>query len=58
MPRVKQWHGEFDAEWDGLPAEEFAAFLTDQCSRFRLRHVDLTAWRQPASIRGRRKTTV
>jgi len=58
MPWVMQWHGEFDKEWYSVPAEEFAAFLTDQCSRFSLRQEDLTAWRPPASTRGRRAAAV
>jgi hypothetical protein len=58
LAEVKQWHGEFDEEWDGVPAAEFAAFLADQCSRFGLRHDDLTGWRSPASTRGRRAAIV
>ncbi|GAB2811488.1 BREX-2 system adenine-specific DNA-methyltransferase PglX [Actinocorallia aurea] len=45
MPWVRQWHGEYDAEWEGSPAEEFAAFLEEQLSRHELSAELLAAWR-------------
>ena len=54
MPWVHQWHGEFDADWEGVPAEEFQAFLDDQRGKHRLSEEQLRAWR-PAAGRGRKK---
>ena len=34
MPWIKQWHGEYDEEWEGVPAEDFEAFLSEQRARF------------------------
>ncbi|WP_067467828.1 DUF7008 domain-containing protein [Actinomadura macra] len=41
LPWVKQWHGEYDAEWEGVPAEEFETFLNEQLSRYELSEQDL-----------------
>jgi hypothetical protein len=54
MPWVHQWHGEYDADWEGVPAEEFQAFLDDQRGRHGLTEEQLRAWR-PAGGRGRKK---
>ncbi len=54
MPWVKQWHGEYDAEWEGVPAEEFQAFLDDRRGHHRLSEQDLRDWR-PATTRRRAK---
>ncbi|MGI5232534.1 BREX-2 system adenine-specific DNA-methyltransferase PglX [Actinoallomurus sp. CA-142502] len=54
MPWVHQWHGEYDADWEGVPAEEFQAFLDDQRGRHGLTEEKLRAWR-PAAGRGRKK---
>ncbi len=45
MPWVKQWHGEYDAEWGGVPADEYQAFLDEQLTKHQLAMPDLTAWR-------------
>ncbi|MEU5877898.1 BREX-2 system adenine-specific DNA-methyltransferase PglX [Spirillospora sp. NPDC047279] len=55
MPWVHQWHGEYDSEWEGVPAEEFQAFLDDQRSQYQLSEDDLKSWRPPAKGRGRKK---
>ncbi len=54
MPWVHQWHGEYDADWEGVPAEEFQAFLDDQRGKHGLSEEQLRAWR-PAAGRGRKK---
>ncbi|MGH3373437.1 MAG: BREX-2 system adenine-specific DNA-methyltransferase PglX [Actinoallomurus sp.] len=54
MPWVHQWHGEYDADWEGVPAEEFQAFLDDQRGKHGLTEETLRAWR-PAGGRGRKK---
>ncbi|MGW2308329.1 BREX-2 system adenine-specific DNA-methyltransferase PglX [Actinomadura luteofluorescens] len=55
LPWVKQWHGEDDPDWGGVPAEEFEAFLREQLGRYELSEEDLKAWRPPAKGRGRKK---
>lgn len=30
MPWIEQWHGNYDADWGGYPAQEFTAFLDEQ----------------------------
>ncbi len=54
MPWLWQWHGEYDAEWGGVPAEDCRAFLDEQRGRHQLTEGDLAAWR-PAATRGRKK---
>ncbi|MBR7825772.1 BREX-2 system adenine-specific DNA-methyltransferase PglX [Actinospica sp. MGRD01-02] len=34
LPWIKQWHGQYDEEWGGVPAEDFEAFLNERRSRF------------------------
>jgi hypothetical protein len=34
MPWLRQWHGAYDAEWEGVPADDFSAFLTEQRGKF------------------------
>lgn len=34
LPWIKQWHGEYDEELGGIPAEDFEAFLNEQRARF------------------------
>ncbi|MFD3721541.1 BREX-2 system adenine-specific DNA-methyltransferase PglX [Streptomyces sp. NPDC058674] len=55
MPWVHQWHGEFDAEWDGTPSEEYQAYLDEQRAKHGLSADDLTAWRPEKKARGGRK---
>ncbi|RAY12852.1 BREX-2 system adenine-specific DNA-methyltransferase PglX [Actinomadura craniellae] len=45
MPWVRQWHGEYDAEWEGNPAEEFGTFLETQLSRHQVSARALREWR-------------
>lgn len=54
MPWVRQWHGEYDAEWEGVPAEEFQAFLDAQRGKHELSEESLRAWRP--SARGGKKS--
>ncbi|MFD5590720.1 BREX-2 system adenine-specific DNA-methyltransferase PglX [Streptomyces griseorubiginosus] len=53
MPWVKQWHDEYDDEWEGNPAEEFNSALTLGMFARELSRDDLTAWR-PEKKRGGR----
>ncbi|MFH9007221.1 BREX-2 system adenine-specific DNA-methyltransferase PglX [Streptomyces afghaniensis] len=55
MPWVHQWHGEYDDEWGGTPAEEYQAFLDEQCAKHGLSADDLKAWRPAPTRRGRAK---
>ncbi|WP_329787393.1 BREX-2 system adenine-specific DNA-methyltransferase PglX [Lentzea sp. DG1S-22] len=55
MPWVKQWHGEYDDEWGGNPAEEYQAFLDGQRAKHQLTEDDLRGWRPAAATRGRKK---
>lgn len=54
MPWVQQWYDEFDAEWDGNPAEEFQSALNLGRTERHLSEADLRAWR-PEKKRGGRK---
>jgi hypothetical protein len=54
MPWVHQWYDEFDAEWDGNPAEEFQSALNLGRTERHLSESDLRAWR-PEKKRGGRK---
>lgn len=51
MPWVHQWYDEFDAEWDGNPAEEFQSALNLGRTERHLSESDLRAWR-PEKKRG------
>ncbi|WP_447037828.1 BREX-2 system adenine-specific DNA-methyltransferase PglX [Streptomyces sp. DSM 118878] len=52
MPWVKQWHDEYDDEWEGNPAEEFNSALVAGMFGRQLSQDDLAAWR-PEKKRGR-----
>lgn len=52
MPWVKQWHDEYDEEWEGNPAEDFNSALVAGLYGRDLSRDDLTAWR-PEKKRGR-----
>ncbi|MEU6698846.1 BREX-2 system adenine-specific DNA-methyltransferase PglX [Pseudonocardia sp. NPDC046786] len=54
MPWVHQWHGEYDPEWDGTPAEEYQTFLDQQRADRQLTERALRDWRPTAPTRGRR----
>ncbi len=54
MPWVHQWHGEYDAEWDGIPAEEYQAYLDEQRTKRELSLDVLRASRPAATTRGRK----
>ncbi|MEU2734784.1 BREX-2 system adenine-specific DNA-methyltransferase PglX [Streptomyces sp. NPDC007095] len=51
MPWVKQWHDEYDDEWEGNPAEDFSSALTMGLFGRELSWDDLAAWR-PEKKRG------
>lgn len=53
MPWVHQWHGEYDEQWGGNPAEEFQAFLDEQRAKHQLTVEALQAWRPAPATRGR-----
>nr|MDT0663761.1 BREX-2 system adenine-specific DNA-methyltransferase PglX [Micromonospora sp. DSM 115978] len=55
MPWVRQWHNEIDPLYDGSPAEVYDAFLAESMNRLHLTDEALTAWRPPATTRGRAK---
>ncbi|MCT7353221.1 BREX-2 system adenine-specific DNA-methyltransferase PglX [Streptomyces sp. 15-116A] len=52
MPWVKQWHDEYDEEWEGNPAEDFNSALVAGMYGRDLSRDDLSAWR-PEKKRGR-----
>ncbi|MEU5235408.1 BREX-2 system adenine-specific DNA-methyltransferase PglX [Streptomyces lydicus] len=54
MPWVRQWHGEYDAEWESVPAEDCDAFLDEQMGKHQLSAADLKAWRPVKRARGRK----
>ncbi|MFI7080328.1 BREX-2 system adenine-specific DNA-methyltransferase PglX [Micromonospora sp. NPDC049903] len=54
LPWVRQWHGEFDAEWGSSPAEIYAGFLAETTNRLHLTDEALTSWRPPKTTRGRK----
>ncbi|WP_221448295.1 BREX-2 system adenine-specific DNA-methyltransferase PglX [Saccharothrix violaceirubra] len=54
LPWVRQWHGEYDDEWGGIPAEEYSAYLTTKQTTHQLTEDDLRTWRPAAPTRGRR----
>ncbi|MGA5441983.1 BREX-2 system adenine-specific DNA-methyltransferase PglX [Streptomyces griseoincarnatus] len=54
MPWVKQWHGEYDAEWEGVPAEDCETYLEEQMTKHQLSAADLKAWRPVKKTRGRK----
>jgi len=41
LPWVHQWHGEYDADWGGNPAEEYQAYLDEQRAKHQLTVADL-----------------
>jgi len=45
LPWVKQWHSDYDPDWDGSPAEQIAQWLADQQERHHLTDADLADWR-------------
>ncbi|MEU5611127.1 BREX-2 system adenine-specific DNA-methyltransferase PglX [Streptomyces sparsogenes] len=54
MPWVRQWHGEYDDEWEGTPAEELEAELENQLRRHSVGRPALQAWRPVKKTRGRK----
>lgn len=33
LPWIKQWHADYDPEWEGIPADDFSTFLAEQRSK-------------------------
>ncbi|MDG4766000.1 hypothetical protein O7632_18110 [Solwaraspora sp. WMMD406] len=54
LPRVKQWHSEFDPAWSASPADIYAGFLDETTNRLHLTDEALTSWRPPKATRGRK----
>lgn len=54
MPWVQQWHGEYDEEWEGVPADELQAELDNQLRKHQVGAADLKAWRPVKKTRGRK----
>nr|WP_308295889.1 BREX-2 system adenine-specific DNA-methyltransferase PglX [Streptomyces sp. ISL-96] len=55
MPWVRQWHGEYDEEWEGVPADEYQAYFEELCAKHQVSEADLRAWRPEKKVRGGRK---
>lgn len=55
MPWVRQWHGEYDEEWEGVPADEYQAYFEELCAKHQVSEADLRAWR-PEKNRAKKKT--
>ncbi|WP_275557523.1 BREX-2 system adenine-specific DNA-methyltransferase PglX [Streptomyces sp. 5-6(2022)] len=55
MPWVRQWHGEYDEEWEGVPADEYQAYFEELCAKHQVSEVDLRAWRPEKKTRSRKK---
>ncbi|WP_234373415.1 BREX-2 system adenine-specific DNA-methyltransferase PglX [Streptomyces sp. H-KF8] len=55
LPWVHQWHGEYDEEWEGNPAEEFQAALDSGRADAEMSENDLAVWRPEKKTRGRQK---
>ncbi|MCM2578717.1 BREX-2 system adenine-specific DNA-methyltransferase PglX [Streptomyces meridianus] len=56
MPWVRQWHGEYDEEWEGVPADEYQAYFEELCAKHQVSEAELRAWRPEKKTRGRKKT--
>jgi hypothetical protein len=54
LPWVHQWHGEYDDDWGGNPAEEYQAYLDERRTRHGLTVDALRAWRPAPATRGRK----
>ncbi|MFD4502604.1 BREX-2 system adenine-specific DNA-methyltransferase PglX [Streptomyces sp. NPDC058457] len=55
MPWVRQWHGEFDEEWEGVPADEYQAYFEELCAKHQVSETDLRVWR-PEKTRAKKRT--
>jgi hypothetical protein len=55
MPWVRQWHGEYDEEWESVPADEYQAYFEELCAKHQVSEADLRAWR-PEKTRAKKKT--
>ena len=55
MPWVRQWHGEYDEEWEGVPADEYLAYFEELCAKHQVSEAELRAWRPEKKARGRKK---
>ncbi|WP_307111552.1 BREX-2 system adenine-specific DNA-methyltransferase PglX [Streptomyces demainii] len=55
MPWVRQWHGEYDEEWEGVPADEYQAYFEELCAKHQVSEADLRAWRPEKRTRSRKK---
>ncbi|WP_344278840.1 BREX-2 system adenine-specific DNA-methyltransferase PglX [Streptomyces hebeiensis] len=55
MPWVRQWHGEYDEEWEGVPADDYQAYFEELCAKHQVSEADLRAWR-PEKTRAKKKT--
>nr|WP_033255815.1 BREX-2 system adenine-specific DNA-methyltransferase PglX [Kitasatospora phosalacinea] len=53
LPWLKQWHGEFDAEWDGNPATDCQEWLEAQQREHGIAMDALLAWRPSAPKHGK-----
>ncbi|CAM5543235.1 DNA methylase [Streptomyces spiroverticillatus] len=55
MPWVRQWHGEFDKEWEGVPADEYQAYFEELCANHQVSEADLRVWRPVKKSRAKKK---
>ncbi|MFJ2189919.1 BREX-2 system adenine-specific DNA-methyltransferase PglX [Kitasatospora sp. NPDC087861] len=53
LPWLKQWHGEFDPEWEGVPATDCQEWLEAQQREHGVTTDALLSWRPSAPKRGR-----
>ncbi|WP_308129708.1 BREX-2 system adenine-specific DNA-methyltransferase PglX [Kitasatospora aureofaciens] len=53
LPWLKQWHGEFDPEWDGNPATDCQEWLEAQQREHGITTDAVLSWRPSAPKRGR-----
>jgi hypothetical protein len=53
MPWLRQWHGEHDAEWEGVPAADCQDWLEAEQRDHHITLDDMRSWRPTAPKRGR-----
>ncbi len=53
LPWMRQWHGEYDEEWEGVPADEYQAYFEELCAKHQVSEADLRGWRP---TRAKKKT--
>jgi hypothetical protein len=54
-PWLHQWHSDVDPAFGQSPAQAITALLDGQLAQYALTRQDLSAWRPPTPVRGRRR---